>query len=49
MLNDDQVLIKVHAELRGNLYDWHFIRGTPYVMRLMMGGTAKTNGPASWR
>lgn len=34
--NDDQVLIKVHAA-SVNPYDWHFLRGTPYLMRTMAG------------
>lgn len=33
---DDEVLIKVHAA-SVNPYDWHFMRGSPYVMRLMSG------------
>jgi NADPH:quinone reductase-like Zn-dependent oxidoreductase len=28
-----------------NPYDWHFIRGTPYVMRMMMGGLRKPKDP----
>ena len=34
--NDDQVLIKVRA-VSVNPYDWHFMRGEPYVMRMMTG------------
>jgi NADPH:quinone reductase-like Zn-dependent oxidoreductase len=33
---DDQILVKVRAA-SVNPYDWHFIRGTPYVMRLGVG------------
>lgn len=33
---DDQLLIKVRAA-SANPYDWHFIRGTPYLMRLGVG------------
>jgi NADPH:quinone reductase-like Zn-dependent oxidoreductase len=42
--NDDQVLVKVHAAAVNPL-DWHFIRGTPYVMRLMIGGLRKPKEP----
>ena len=34
--NDDQVLIKVRAA-SVNPYDWHFMRGEPYVMRIGNG------------
>ncbi len=34
--NDDQVLIKVRAA-SVNPYDWHFMRGTPYLMRMEAG------------
>src|SRR5213080_1350001 len=34
--NDDQVLVRVRAT-SVNPYDWHFIEGTPKVMRLGVG------------
>ena len=34
--NDDQVLVKVRAASINPL-DWHFIEGTPYIMRLGVG------------
>jgi NADPH:quinone reductase-like Zn-dependent oxidoreductase len=34
--NDDEVLIKVRAA-SVNPLDWHFMRGTPYFLRLMTG------------
>jgi len=34
--NDDQVLVKVRAA-SVNPYDWHFIEGTPKIMRLGIG------------
>ena len=37
---DDQLLVRVHAASI-NPYDWHFIEGTPYVMRGMIGGLRK--------
>jgi len=33
---DDQMLVKVRA-VSINPYDWHFIEGTPYIMRLGVG------------
>jgi len=33
---DDEVLVKIHAASINPL-DWHFMRGTPYFMRLMSG------------
>src|SRR5947209_8671863 len=40
VLNDDQVLVKVRAA-SVNPYDWHFIEGTPYLMRAMGVGLRK--------
>ena len=39
--NDDQVLVKVRAAAINPL-DWHFMEGTPYIMRAMIGGTPQT-------
>src|SRR5216117_3398469 len=38
--NDDQILVRVRAA-SVNPYDWHFIEGTPKIMRLMGGGLRK--------
>src|SRR5712671_2261371 len=38
--NDDQILVKVHA-VSVNPYDWHFIEGTPKIIRLMGVGLRK--------
>ena len=37
---DDQILVKIHA-VSVNPYDWHFVEGTPYVMRAMGVGLRK--------
>jgi NADPH:quinone reductase-like Zn-dependent oxidoreductase len=33
---DDDVIVRVHAA-SVNPYDWHFMRGTPYFVRLLIG------------
>ena len=38
--NDDQILVRIHAA-SVNPYDWHFVEGTPYVMRAMGVGLRK--------
>ena len=38
--NDDQLLVRVHAA-SVNPYDWHFIEGTPKIIRLMGVGLRK--------
>ena len=38
--NDDQILVRVRAASL-NPYDWHFIEGTPYIMRMMGVGLRK--------
>lgn len=38
--NDDQILVKVRAASI-NPYDWHFVEGTPYVVRAMGVGLRK--------
>lgn len=42
--NDNQVLIRIHAAA-ANPLDWHYMRGTPYLMRLMGSGVSKPNDP----
>src|SRR5438477_4748652 len=37
---DDQLLVRVRAASI-NPYDWHFVEGTPYVIRAMIGGLRK--------
>ena len=39
-VNDDQVLVKVHAA-SVNALDWHFLTGTPFLARIMAGGLLK--------
>lgn len=36
LVGDDQVLVKVHA-VSINPYDWHMMRGIPYLMRVSTG------------
>src|SRR5436309_807626 len=38
--NDDQILVRVRAA-SVNPYDWHFVEGTPYVVRAMGVGLRK--------
>jgi NADPH:quinone reductase-like Zn-dependent oxidoreductase len=38
--DNDQILVKIHA-VSVNPYDWHFVEGTPYVMRAMGVGLRK--------
>jgi NADPH:quinone reductase-like Zn-dependent oxidoreductase len=42
--NDDQILIKVRAASINPL-DWHFMEGTPYIMRMMGVGLRKPKSP----
>ena len=42
--NDNQVLIKVRAA-SVNPLDWHYMRGTPYLMRVAGTGLRKPNDP----
>lgn len=39
-LGPNQILVKVHAAAL-NPYDWHFVRGKPFPMRMMTGGLSK--------
>jgi len=41
---DNEVLIKVHAA-SVNPLDWHFMRGTPYIVRIVMTGLSKPKNP----
>ena len=42
--NDDQVLVKVRAAALNPL-DWHFMEGTPYIVRAMGAGLRKPKSP----
>ena len=44
MPNDDQVLVKIHA-VSINPLDWHFMEGTPYIMRALGVGLRKPKDP----
>jgi NADPH:quinone reductase-like Zn-dependent oxidoreductase len=41
---DDEVIVRVRA-VSVNPYDWHMMRGKPYVMRLMGSGLGAPNDP----
>ena len=41
---ENEVLVKVRAA-SVNPYDWHMIRGTPFLMRAMMAGLRKPKNP----
>ena len=41
--NDDQLLVRVHAAAL-NPVDWHYMRGSPYLMRLSTGVGAPKDG-----
>jgi len=43
MITENQVLLKVHA-VSINPADWHFMRGTPYLLRLQTGLLKPKNG-----
>jgi NADPH:quinone reductase-like Zn-dependent oxidoreductase len=43
-LTDDQMLVKVHAA-SVNPLDWHYMRGTPYLMRVAGSGLGKPADP----
>ncbi|HEX7298422.1 MAG TPA: NAD(P)-dependent alcohol dehydrogenase [Solirubrobacteraceae bacterium] len=36
LVRDDQALVRVHAAAV-NIGDWHLLRGTPYIMRMVVG------------
>ena len=40
VVKDDDVLVRVHAA-SVNPADWHLLKGTPYIVRLMAGGLFK--------
>jgi NADPH:quinone reductase-like Zn-dependent oxidoreductase len=44
VVNDNDILVRIHAASL-NPYDWHFMRGTPYILRLMEGGILKPKTP----
>ena len=44
VVKDDEVLVQVHAA-SVNPYDWHNMRGTPYIMRIMGSGLRKPKIP----
>jgi NADPH:quinone reductase-like Zn-dependent oxidoreductase len=43
-IGDHQILVKVHATSINPL-EWHYMRGTPYVMRLLGAGLGRPKNP----
>jgi NADPH:quinone reductase-like Zn-dependent oxidoreductase len=44
VVSDNDILVRIHAA-SVNPYDWHFMRGTPYILRAMEGGLLKPKTP----
>jgi NADPH:quinone reductase-like Zn-dependent oxidoreductase len=41
-----EILVKVHAAAL-NPVDWHFVRGTPYLLRMATGGLKQAESPST--
>jgi NADPH:quinone reductase-like Zn-dependent oxidoreductase len=46
-VGDDEVLVRVRAA-SVNPLDWHFMRGEPYLARMMAGLSRPRPTPAGW-